>query len=371
MENKDLQEQEIKQEKQKKDCEKKVYLNKLFGSKTYKKKKEETNKEKKRKEKYIKPVTRKERTKRESTLREILERQKREKEEITSDPDYDEKLDQIKVDKDYDKTVEFNYLSKKEFKKLKKDDNVEIEIIGHFSPKREFKDDQDDVLRIKNFAFDVREKKKGRTAGYVVVEDEKYYKQRKEEQVNTEIEEFNRKKPYQPLTEEEDALIRKPIKVIRYYKKSLYPFFLLLLLLLLLVGTLWMNRSRISDITGIELDDLIDWDKDKNKENSKEIKEQTVIPGFVSMTVEKSDPYVQLGNPKQNTVYFVYKIYDTKSNKLVYSTKGIEPGKAVNWDPYNQLKAGEYELQISIEAYDLETMRACNGANQKMTLTIK
>ena len=290
-----------------------------------------------------------------------------------------------KKNKDKKNKFEFKYYSKKKFKELQENENVEI--VGHFSTDKEFKDNANAILRIKNKSFDVIQKDKGRTVGYVLVKEVK----KKEEKVEQIIEDVNKdlakevsdnldvedctsseiSKEAYSLKNEEDPLSPQVLKFVRFYKKSLYPFVLLLLLFGLLLGGIWFNADKIADKLGIDLEDGKDWDGENKKNDSKQITDTTQIPGFVDLEITKDDPILQLGNPKGNTVYFEYIIIDKKENKVIYKTNGIKPGMAVEWNPYDHLKKGTYELGVNINTYDLETARGCNGAKQKMKLTLK
>lgn len=162
--------------------------------------------------------------------------------------------------------------------------------------------------------------------------------------------------------------------------------------------------------------------------------ESTVIPGFFKFTASQSNPYIQLYNPEDNTVYFQYEIYEVvntesagffetveAANKFindnqidyksyetddrfeirdkdgnvldevkVYSitdnltnevtcetcqirhvTGLIEPGKQVMWNVCDILGTGEYQFKFKISTYDTETGSECYGAIQAVTGIIK
>lgn len=284
-----------------------------------------------------------------------------------------------KKHKDKKNKLEFKYYSKKKFKELKENQNVEI--VGHFTTEKDFKDNEDAILRIKNKSFDVIQKDKGRTIGYVLVKEVK--KKDKKEVVDKTIEEINNNLTKEvnetigeinetySLENEDDLFSPQVLKFVRFYKKSLYPFILLFLLFSVLLSGIYFNADKIADKIGFDLEDGKDWNGENKKNNSKQIADSTVIPGFVPLEITKDDPYIQLGNPKENTVYFIYQIVDDKTKKTVYQTNAIKPGKAVEWNPYEQLKKGKYKLNIIISTYDLKTSRGCNGAKQQMDLTLK
>ena len=391
--------------------------------------------------------------------------------------------------------LEFKYYSKKEFKTMQENNNVNV--IGSFSPKKDFKDKGIGILKIKNKSFDIINKEKGETVGYILVDELKKNKKQEnkyeplssffdnkddminitkiddiipkitetiinneeyildeieltlnnivnneeefkdypiniEQEKNNIIKLFNvlvyhiltnridlestyldaitsllkdevsiekivknelnttENKYYNIYLDEligDEVVVRKILvnvieryitennvnilNFVRIYKRGIVPFLLFFLILGILLGSIWLNKDFIKDKTGIDLDDVVDWDGDNNGDNSKQIKEQTILPGYVSTSVTKKEPYFQLGNPEKNDVYFVYRIINKKTNERVYETKGIRPGKAVLWNPYEHLKKGKYDLQIIIDTYDLKTARPCVGGKQEITLELK
>ncbi len=208
------------------------------------------------------------------------------------------------------------------------------------------------------------------------------------------------------------------------------PFLILLIpITLAIVAAVWLNFNP-SGIPPIEEDDMEDWDGNShmNGENSDASTESTTIPGFANITVNKSSPSVQLYNPPENTVRFVYtiteqtskkvlKTFDTSADamsyvsehepkykndyssegryqlidlktnkaidtyveytvkesvnhkftvtktksKVIYFTKEIKPGKAVNWNATEQLEPGTHDLEFRISAYDVDTDMQCYG----------
>lgn len=221
------------------------------------------------------------------------------------------------------------------------------------------------------------------------------------------------------------------------------PLLLLLLPLLaaLSLGLYFGTRpNQPIDPPGIEDDNTHDWDGNEhnNGSNSKAASENTVIPGFASVTANQTANNVQLYNPKENTVKFVYtiteqisekkiatkktieeaqsyvsanehnytndyenetsyrlidktnnqptdtyvdyQIKETKKNqfdimesksKVIYFTKGIKPGKAVDWNIYQSLQPGEHELKFRISTYDVKTDQQCYGAILDVKATIQ
>jgi len=86
------------------------------------------------------------------------------------------------------------------------------------------------------------------------------------------------------------------------------------------------------------------------------------IPGYSQVY----GPEVQLINPANNDVYFVYKIYSGET--LVYETKLIKPNHVAVFDAASVLGSGRHQVQFKIETYDIETNQPCNGATMNVEI---
>lgn len=216
--------------------------------------------------------------------------------------------------------------------------------------------------------------------------------------------------------------------------------YIFLLLLLCITTAIYMEfNPKIPNNPSIDMDNTHDWDgnEHQNGDASDETQDNTVIPGFASIKADSTASNVQLYNPKENTVNFVYTIleyisetkvetvesiddaqkYITKythdyqndnssenryllidkttnettdtyvtykatekddryvitkqTYKIVYFTKGIAPGQAVDWNIYQSLGTGNYDLQFRISTFDVETNQPCYGAVLDVKATIK
>ena len=163
--------------------------------------------------------------------------------------------------------------------------------------------------------------------------------------------------------------------------------------------------------------------------------ESTVIPGYAEIEASKKAALIPLSNPEENTVNFVYTILNTKSSSvdktfdnasdasayvsentvayenveengkfflktpsgekttefiedkkeekdgkvnviknvydLVYFSKGIAPGNHIDWNCYDYLGTGDFNVQFRISTYDVETSSQCYGAVQTVHIIIK
>ncbi len=147
--------------------------------------------------------------------------------------------------------------------------------------------------------------------------------------------------------------------------------------------------------------------------------EYTTIPGYSKVTATQGQ-VLQLLNPEENTVYFVYTITLEKSSEIVQSfdsadkaqsyvndnpasageksiteyavvqnengtfdvvkivsdvlhtTNAISPGKAVDWTVTDSLSTpGEYDVKFRISTYDIETEEPCYGATVDVDIVVK
>lgn len=116
-----------------------------------------------------------------------------------------------------------------------------------------------------------------------------------------------------------------------------------------------------------------DWtgSKPEDKEpSSKGIK----IPGYPSITIAADTENVTMAllNPEGNPCYFKFEIVLKESNKTIYESKYVEPGKAITNVALTQpLSAGEYPATIKISTLSLDGKSPMNGANVETVLIAK
>ena len=106
-----------------------------------------------------------------------------------------------------------------------------------------------------------------------------------------------------------------------------------------------------------------------NGQQSEGSSESIEIPGYSNLYVSSESPEILLINPDENTVYFVYTI--SKDNEVIYETKAIAPNKTISVNFKELLPVGEHDLTFQISTYDIETQAPCNGATQKVSMTIQ
>lgn len=95
------------------------------------------------------------------------------------------------------------------------------------------------------------------------------------------------------------------------------------------------------------------------------------IPGYPSITIEadKKDVQMNLMNPEGNPCYFTFEIVLNDTDETIYTSKMVEPGKAITEVTLDKaLAAGEYPATIKITTASLTDGAAMNGANVETTL---
>lgn len=98
------------------------------------------------------------------------------------------------------------------------------------------------------------------------------------------------------------------------------------------------------------------------------------IPGYPSITIDAdtTDVKMNLMNPEGNPCYFTFEIILSDTNETIYTSKMVEPGKAItNVTLKHGLEAGEYPAVIRITTASLEDGSAMNGANVETTLVVQ
>ena len=139
---------------------------------------------------------------------------------------------------------------------------------------------------------------------------------------------------------------------------------LLLLLLLLLLGLTQCRACSIEEQVK-ELEAGTEWDGQLPQNGERPMAgddEGIEIPGYSQVY----GPEIQLINPTNNDVYFVYKIY--KDEKLVHETKLISPNQVATFNSVDTLGVGRHQVRFEIDTYDMETNVQYNGATMNVEI---
>lgn len=156
-------------------------------------------------------------------------------------------------------------------------------------------------------------------------------------------------------------------------KKRRLLILLLLLLLAAVPASCFLMRRSVppsapdTDQNPLKIADGVDADRPKKDEG---MENHTEIPVYKAFKVSTDEPYIYLGNPDINDVYFGYAIRNEDGSVLYETDAVVEPGRAFEIDLRGMLEPGEHRLSIDISSYDLKTQEPCNGATQEVDVTV-
>lgn len=95
------------------------------------------------------------------------------------------------------------------------------------------------------------------------------------------------------------------------------------------------------------------------------------IPGYPRITIsaDTKDVTMNLKNPEGNPCYFTFEIVLTEGEETIYTSKLVEPGKAITDVTLSHaLKKGEYPAMIRITTTSLTDGSEMNGADVETVL---
>lgn len=91
--------------------------------------------------------------------------------------------------------------------------------------------------------------------------------------------------------------------------------------------------------------------------NIKADPDHIIVPGFETVRMEAGtdNVYMALWNPESNPCYFQFTLIDSKTNKELFQSGLIPPGKAITeLKLANKIKVGEYDMSLKIDTYSLK-----------------
>ena len=282
---------------------------------------------------------------------------------------------------DRDDVEGFLYLTKRSFKKLTKDSDEPPYVVGDVYIKRKKYEDITKAKDPQTLEWKKESKhiigivKAKRTEEYILEHPDEPYKKYDLYKHKA----FRRCLGY-AITDNGEY-----VRMIAYF--PIVPLLLLLLFLLLLCLSHCHNDARVDipepqttetttivEQTTIPNDpDIVPWDGElPTSPSSENGQEEIELIGYDYLTVSDSSRFVNLINPKGNTVYFKYKVM--ANGKEVFSTGMIPPNMYIPWNAYSTLTSngfyGETEIQFVITTYDINSYSPCNPATIKTTITI-
>ena len=95
--------------------------------------------------------------------------------------------------------------------------------------------------------------------------------------------------------------------------------------------------------------------------------ETTVIPLYENFTLPKNESKINLTNPKENTVDFIYEIY--QDEEVIFTTDKIKPGNQYTVDLSNYFEVGEYDLVFKTRCFIED--KEVNGTEESVKVVIE
>lgn len=112
------------------------------------------------------------------------------------------------------------------------------------------------------------------------------------------------------------------------------------------------------------------WEAKETSDNSDQIK----IPGYdeIIFKANETTQQITLYNPEGNPCYFTFSLYIDQDETAVYQSDMVEPGKAIESVVLSHaLSEGDYQLNIHIDTYDLDTQTPLNAAISSARLSVQ
>lgn len=283
---------------------------------------------------------------------------------------------------DKDSVKGFLYLTKRSFKNLKKDSDEPPYVVGDVYIKRRRYEDIDTADNPQYLAW---KKESKNIIGIVEVErTDEYILEHPDEKIKRY--DLFKHRAFRRCIGYAEIENGQYVRMISYI--PIVPLLLLLLFLLLLCLshcpktpdkpnpelTTAETTTQIVEQTTMPTDsDIVPWNGELPTSPGLETgQEEIELIGYDKLTVSENSRFVNLINPKGNTVYFKYSV---KANGVeVYNTELIPPNMYIPWNAYSTLTqmglSGEVNIEFNITTFDINSYAPCNPATIKTTITI-
>ena len=101
---------------------------------------------------------------------------------------------------------------------------------------------------------------------------------------------------------------------------------------------------------------------------------QIQIPGYgeIIFKANEATQQITLYNPEGNPCYFTFSLSIDEDEEILYESGMVEPGKAIEAIQLTHpLPEGDYQLNIHINTFDLDTETPLNGAISTARLRVQ
>ena len=145
------------------------------------------------------------------------------------------------------------------------------------------------------------------------------------------------------------------------------------LCVVIVVGIIYFTNQKKSESDGTFKPDL-DPNASEVQEDSEDKPTGIRIPGYPSITIDADTTEVSMDlmNPEGNPCYFTFEIILKDTEEVLYTSKMVEPGKAITKVTLSHsLSSGDYDAIIRITTNSLEDGSTMNGANVETVLKVE
>jgi len=95
------------------------------------------------------------------------------------------------------------------------------------------------------------------------------------------------------------------------------------------------------------------------------------FPGYNDMTYTDPSQTLNLYNPKENGVYFIFTVEEPGTGEMIWESEKIYPGEKYSWDIQSYFSEGEHLVNLVIKTFHVESGAAMNGLNEVLHFTIE
>ncbi len=276
----------------------------------------------------------------------------------------------------------FLYLTKRSFKKLTKDSDEPPYVVGDVYIKRK---KYKDIAKAKDPQTLEWQKESKRIIGIVETKrSDEYILEHPDEEFKRY--DLFKHKAFRRCIGYAQIEGGQYIRMIAYI--PIVPLLLLLLFLLLLMlshcpktptepkpeQTTAETTTQAEEQTTLPTDPgIVPWDGELPTSPSSETEQEEIeLIGYDFLTVSDNSRFVNLINPKGNTVYFKYSV--RANGTEVFNTGLIPPNMYIPWNAYSTLTemglSGDVNIEFNITTFDINSYAPCNPATIKTTITI-
>lgn len=170
---------------------------------------------------------------------------------------------------------------------------------------------------------------------------------------------------YIPYENNEYIAVKK-----RSYTKIIAIFLTVLLAMLVLLGGFFFKSSGKQDIDPNAGDYSSALKRPDNIDES-----QILVPGYGKFTIKKGSDTIDTAffNPEGNPCFFKFTLIEKSTNKVLYESKLVPPGKGISPIKVNKIfnELGSYDAILKFQSFDLEdTTIQYNGSDIEVKLNV-